>query len=151
MAEQHYDGPAIQINPASGFAVEMRKWEAGYTMYGPPGRPYAYAEYPRAMFLAGHPEGRPGKIVITDSRTVFNDAERTALEQDGWDADQHQAMDRQAKRDQAMAAAAAEANFADRRMSERAKIERAEVEDATAQHVAEIPAAHPKSGRRVIE
>jgi hypothetical protein len=50
-----------------------------------------------------------------------------------------------------MAAAAAESNFGDRRMSEKAKTERAEVEDATAQHVAEIPAAHPKTGRRVIE
>jgi hypothetical protein len=149
MAEQHYDGPAIQVNPASGFAVEMRKWEAGYTMYGPPGRPYAYAEYPRAMFLAGHPEGRLGKIVILDTRTVFSDHERTALEHDGWDADQAVAVTKQAARDRAMAAAAAEANFADRRMSEAAQAERAAVEDATASHVAEIPSAHPKSGRRI--
>jgi hypothetical protein len=151
MAEQHYDGPAIQINPASAYAAEMRKWESTYTMYGAPGRPYVYEEYPREMFLAGHPPDRPGKIVIVESRTVNSDHERTALEVDGWEAAQKDAIQRQKDRDREMARAAAETNFADRRMSEQALIEKAEVEDATAAHVAEVPRANPKTGKRIIE
>jgi 3-methyladenine DNA glycosylase Mpg len=151
MAEQHYDGPAIQINPASAYAAEMRKWESTYTMYGAPGRPYVYAEYPREMFLAGHPDGRPGKIVILESRAVNSDHERTTLERDGWEASQKDAIQRQKDRDREMARLAAAANFEDRRMSEAAKVERAEVEDATAAHVAEVPRANPKTGKRTIE
>lgn len=153
MAETHYDGPAIQINPASGYAVEMRKWETTYTRFGPPGRQYVYEEYPRAMFLAGHPEGRPGLIVILhgSTRTVHTDAERTAAERDGYDADQQTAIEKQQARDREMARAAAESNFADRRMTEAAQAERAEVEDAVATHVAAIPRAHTKTGKRVVE
>jgi len=152
MADTHYDGPAIQINPASGYAVEMRKWESTYTRFGPPGRPYVYVEYPRDMFLAGHPEGRPGKIEILhgSTRTVQSDAERTAAERDGYDADQHEAIKKQEARDREMARAAAEAAYADRRMSEAAHAERAEVEDAVASHVAEIPRSNPKTGKRTV-
>lgn len=150
MAEQHYDGPAIQINPSSGYAVEMRKWEAGYTMYGPPGRPYVYEEYPRDMYLGGHPDGRPGKIVITDIRAVNSDAERTALEQAGYEADPAEAIKRQEVRDREMARAAAASNFDDRRMTDKAKDERAEVEAATSAHVAEVPRAHPRTGKREV-
>ena len=101
MAEQHYNGPAIQINPASGYATEMRKWESTFTQFGPPGREWTYTEYPRAMFLAGHPPGRPGKIEITDWRDAGNDAERTALEHAGYEATQELAIQRQIQRDQA--------------------------------------------------
>jgi len=149
--EQHYDGPAIQINPASGFAVEMRKWEAGYTQYGPPGRPYVYAEYPRELYLAGHPEGRPGKIVITDSRQVQSDEERTALEGAGYRASQVEALVAQQDRDREMARAAAESNYDDRRMSDRAREERELVEDATAGHVAEVPRTPVRSHKRRVE
>jgi hypothetical protein len=151
MADLHYDGPAIQINPASGYATEMRKWESTYTQYGAPGRPYVYMEYPREMFLAGHPEGRPGKIVLIDSRQVQNDAERTALEAAGYDATQEGAIERQTARDREMARAAAESNYDDRRLTEAAKAERAEVEDATPGHVAEIPRAAPKTGKRELK
>jgi hypothetical protein len=153
MAEQHYDGPAIQINPASAYAAEMRKWESTYTMYGAPGRPFVYVEYPRDMFLAGHPDGRPGKIEILhgSTRTVHSDAERSAAERDGYDADQHEAIKKQKDRDREMARAAAAQNFADRRMSEKALTEKAEVEDATAEHVADVPRANPKTGKRTIE
>jgi len=151
MAEQHYNGPAIQINPASGYATEMRKWESTFTQFGPPGREWTYTEYPRAMFLAGHPPGRPGKIEITDWRDAGNDAERTALEHAGYEATQELAIQRQIQRDQAMARAAAEANYADRRMSEKALAEKAEVEDAVATHVAEVPRSNPKTGKRIVE
>ncbi|HWN84390.1 MAG TPA: hypothetical protein VNN99_04540 [Vicinamibacterales bacterium] len=151
MAESHYDGPAIQINPASGFAVEMRRWESTYTLYGAPGRPYVYEEYPRQMFMAGHPAGRPGKIEVTDYRVANNDHERSVLEQDGWRASQGEAVTAQKDRDREMARAAAETNFADRRMSEKALAEKAEVEDATAQHVSDVPRLNPKTGRRIVE
>ena len=150
MAEQHYDGPAIQVNPASGYAVEMRKWESGYTQYGPPGRPYVYAEYPREMHLAGHPEGRPGKIVLTDSRPVHNDEERTALEGAGYRATPQEAVEAQQDRDREMARAAAESNFDDRRMSAAAREERDEVEASTAVHVAEVPRTPIRSHKRIV-
>ena len=151
MAEQHYDGPAIQINPASGYAVEMRKWESTFTQFGPPGRQWTYEEYPRAMFLAGHPPGRPGKVEITDWREAHNDSERTALENAGYDASQERAITKQEERDREMARAAAESNFADRLMSVKALAEKAEVEDATASHVADVPRLNTKTGKRTIE
>jgi len=153
MAEQHYDGPAIQINPASGYAVEMRKWEHTFTQFGPPGRTWTHEEYPISLYLAGHPPGRPGKIeILHDStRTARNDSERTAAERDGYDVSQEKAIEKQVARDQAMARAAAESNFADRLMSVKALAEKAEVEDATAQHVADVPRLNPKTGKRVIE
>jgi hypothetical protein len=151
MADQHYEGPAIQINPASGYATEMRKWESTFTQFGPPGRQYVYEEYPRQMFLAGHPPGRPGKIEITDWRAANNDSERTALERDGYDTDQAKAIEKQEARDREMARAAAETNFADRLMSVKALAEKAEVEDATAGHVAEVPRLNPKTGRRIVD
>jgi len=151
MAEQHYDGPAIQINPASGYAVEMRKWESTFTQFGPPGRQYVYAEYPRQMFLAGHPPGRPGKTEIIDWREAQNDHERTALERAGYDASQERAITKQEERDREMSRAAAESNFADRLMSVKALAEKAEVEDATAQHVADVPRLNTKTGKRTIE
>jgi hypothetical protein len=49
-----------------------------------------------------------------------------------------------------MARAAAESNYDDRRLSEPAKAERAAVEDAAPGHVAEIPRAVPKTGKREL-
>jgi hypothetical protein len=145
--EQHYDGPAIQINPSSGYAVEMRKWETTYTRFGPPGRQYVYAEYPREMFLAGHPQGRPGKIEITSTRTVQNDEERSAAELDGWRAEQDEAITAQKDRDREMARAAAESAWDDRRLTEQAQAEREAVEASTAAHVAEVPRVPAKKSR----
>ena len=83
-SHQRYDGPAVQINQASGYAREMRKWESTHTQYGAPGRPYpppgVSTEYPRAMFKAGHPEGRPGLIVIKEYRDAGNAIERASME-----------------------------------------------------------------------
>jgi len=151
MAEQHYNGPAIQINPASGYATEMRKWESTFTQFGPPGRQYVYQEYPRQMFLAGHPPGRPGKVEIIDWREANDDSERAALERAGYDATQERALTKQEERDRDMARAAAESNFSDRLMSVKALAEKAEVEDATASHVADVPRLNPKTGRRIVE
>ncbi len=148
----HYDGPAIQINPATGFAKEMRKWEAHHGPYGPPGRPYpppgVSTEYPRAMFKFGHPEGRPGAIVMLDTRDCRSDSERERMERDGYRATQEEAHAAVVEWDREMARAEAIGNHEDRLMSAKAKEEREAALMAAEGHVAEIPRAHPKTGRR---
>ena len=40
----------VEHGSASNYAVEMRRHEAYHTPYGAPGRPYAFREFPKAMY-----------------------------------------------------------------------------------------------------
>lgn len=150
----HYDGPALQVNQASGYAKEMRKWESQHTQYGPPGRPYpppgVSTEYPRAMFKAGHPEGRPGKIEILEHRDAHGDMDRQLFERDGFRITQEEAIEVQKGYDRLMAEEAAMRAHRDKNMSDRAKAEADAADAASASHLPEIPRAHAKTGQREV-
>lgn len=70
--------PAIDMPQSTEYAKEMRKWEAYPTKYGPPGRPYQYAEYPKRIYKAAY---EPGKgTVVAEAITVHDaDEERRML------------------------------------------------------------------------
>ncbi len=60
----------ILHSPDSPESLERCKWEAQYSQYGPPGRPYVKREYPLMMYLAGRPENGMGPDVILEQETV---------------------------------------------------------------------------------
>jgi hypothetical protein len=57
-------------SPQSNESVERVKWEAQYTPFGPPGRPYVKRDYPMMMFLAGRPESGMGPDTIIEQEIV---------------------------------------------------------------------------------
>lgn len=64
---------SIDMGQATPYAQEMRKWESTHTKFGPPGRPYVYAEFPRAMYRCKYVIGKG--IVKDEMHTVQNDDE----------------------------------------------------------------------------
>ena len=52
----------------SAYAKEMRKHEANYTEYGPPGRPYQFRAYPTMMYKADRRDGTGPIVVVTGYR-----------------------------------------------------------------------------------
>lgn len=57
-------------SPESPESQERVKFEAEYSPWGAPKRPYIHRDYPMMMHLAGPPQGGMGAITIIESETV---------------------------------------------------------------------------------
>ena len=57
-------------SPQSNESKERVKWEAQYSPFGPPGRPYVKRDYPMMLYLAGRPENGMGPDCILEQETV---------------------------------------------------------------------------------
>lgn len=131
---------AVVHSPDSGYAQEMRKWEANYTQFGPPGRPYSYQSYPTRMYKAGR--NAAGRSDIVDAQTANDESERRVLEGRGFVVGgQAAALEALERQEQYEAKLAAEINYeAAHKLSERAAAEVAAAQaEAGARHLPSIP------------
>jgi hypothetical protein len=148
------------VNTESEEAKEMRKWEAGYTEWGAPGRPYVYQEYPKMLYKARRFRGAGEYMVFKDipeyeapgwgradaenwsrqNYCIVRDAQEYArMRSQGWSDTQEQAIARCHALDKEISTAAAERAYQDRNMSEPAKREIAAAEEAAdGRHLAEV-------------
>lgn len=69
---------SVVHTPESEYAKEMRKWEAQYTEFGPPGRPYVYQEYPMQLYRAARRPNGGGHTF--DGQRAETERERSSLE-----------------------------------------------------------------------
>lgn len=150
-------GPGgVVHNPASPYAREMRKWEMGYSPYGPPGRPreqVGHQAYPAAFYKMKRSASN-GDFVVEHYREAADETEARNLESLGYREGRVAAIALVESREQEIAVAAAERNYRDRNMSEKAKAEAAQAEDATSAHLAEVPVTPIKRRgrpRKVVE
>ena len=128
-------------NPASPFSREMAKWEMGYSVYGPPGRPreqVGHQDWP-AMFYKMKRKSTNGDFVVEHYQEAADEVEASRLESIGYRKGQVAAIEYVKSLEQMVAVAAAERAYQDRNMSEKAKAEVEKVEASTIQHVAVIP------------
>ncbi len=123
----------------SAYAKEMRKHEANYTEYGPPGRPYQFRAYPTMMYKADRRDGT-GPIVVVAREEAADEVDRARLESMGFVyGGQPAALAAFEKQQVEFATIAAARNYEDRNMGERAKAESAMVEANSTEHVPAIP------------
>lgn len=114
---------SIVIPEGTPYAEEMRKHEALYTRFGPPGRPYVYREFPKMLF-----KGRDGEHC-----TVNNEDEQRNMQSRGFCLTQELALEAADREHTEHGKLAAERNWeiAHGRVSEKAA---AEVRQAEAEH-----------------
>lgn len=139
---------AISISPQSDYAKEVVKWEAHHTQYGPPGRPYVYAEYPAMMYRATR-DHATGKVSY-ESQTVGDTTERERAERVGFVfGGQGKAFEKLEAQEFEIAELAANRAFNDRKLSPEAQAEAERIDQSTGRHLAEIPAERiaPRRGR----
>jgi hypothetical protein len=137
----------IQIGTNTAYARELTKHEANFTQYGPPGRPYVYREYPAMMYKPSRP--KMGGPPIFEGQTAENEQQREQLERVGFVyGGQGAALAALEAREFEIAELAANRTTTDIKMSAKAQAEMDAVDMTTIQHLGEIPAAHPKTGRR---
>lgn len=139
--------PSFQWPEQSAYAREMRKWN----------KPYRFERYPAMVYKAKkRPTGGP--FICVDpfdeaftrecQRVVQVEAEYEQAVAEGWRDSPQEAIDHALALERAVSDAAAHRNWEDRNMGERAKAEAAAVESATDGHVAEVPEALRRRGRR---
>jgi hypothetical protein len=137
----------IQIGTNTGYAKEITKHEANYTQYGPPGRPYVFREYPARMYKPSRP--KTGGPALFEAADAENESQREQLERIGFVyGGQGAALAALEAREFEIAELAANRTTHDLRMTPKAQAEAEAVDLSTIQHLGEIPAAHPKTGRR---
>lgn len=138
----------IQYTPESAFAQEMVKWEAQYSPWGAPKKPFVYQEYPMMMYKAGlvRPSGivdlhnLPDPVGIAEREVADDETMRRNLESRGFVAGGPKAAVDAWKKDQAeLAAIAAARNYEDRNRGEKAQAEIAAAEAASFGHIGEVP------------
>lgn len=135
---------AVVHSPESNFSKEMAKWEAGYTQYGEPGRPYTYQPFPTRMYKAYRAKDGSRQF---DAATANDEHEQRNLEsRDFVVGGQQAALDALDARELEIAQLAAEGAYQEQRMSEKARDEATAVRRASAVHLGEIPEAK-KRGR----
>lgn len=130
---------AVEHGTSSQYAIEMRKWEAYPTQYGPPGRPYQFHEFPKRMYRA---ERTDKGIQIVDARDVNNSDEQRNLESRGFCFGQDRAIAAIQAEHVEHGTLAAEREYAIRhgRLSESAVSEvRAAEEAHGARHLPDVP------------
>jgi hypothetical protein len=128
--------------PETAYAQEMRKWEANYTKYGPPGRPWGSeggpgGHFPNTVFKATRqPDGKR----IMETFVVQNEDEERNMQSRGWVLTQQEALDALDAAQTEHAKLAAEINAEARRMSPQAQEEIAAAQEAAgARHLPSIP------------
>ena len=140
---------AVQLGKDSAYAREIVKHEANYTQYGPPGRPYVFREYPTMMYRATRPKAG-GVEPNFEGIEAGSEVERSNLEAQGFaHGGKAAALAKLEATEFEIAELAANRAHNDRRMGEKAQAEAARVDDAAGiQHVAAVPEANRKTGRR---
>ena len=143
---QTVKGVRRPIVASSAYAEELTKWEAHYTEFGPPGRPYddlvregkINPNYPTMMYQAKRPAA--GGPPTFDKQEAATETDRTRLESIGyvWGGPAA-ALAALEQLEEVMATAAAERAYADRKMSDRARIEADAKDSQTIKHLGEIP------------
>lgn len=161
---QIVNGHRQAISVGGAYAEEIRKWEANFTQFGPPGRPYEYAPFPSMLYKARRPQhGETGEYcrvqidgadvgnVVWESVTAESEIEAENFGHRGFVmGGKMAALDALVHLEQWVATAAAERAAQDRHMSEKAQAEAARRDDRTIQHLGEIPAEPlPAKGRKV--
>ena len=145
--------PSIDIGQSTEYAKEMRKWETTHTKYGPPGRQYRFAEYPKRVYKCVQ---EPGKgIMVEDAHTVNDEHEERNLRSRGFYPSLTEAATaiEAAHTEAGKLAAEREWEIQHNRLSERATAEvRVHEADFGARHLPEIPhtpvPVHRKRGRK---
>lgn len=74
----------ILRDPKSPEAQERRKFEAQYSEFGPPGRPYVKRDYPMMLHKAGRPSGGMGGPIIVEHQEVGSEREADAYRSQGF-------------------------------------------------------------------
>lgn len=128
---------SIAIGQTSEYAKELCKHEALHTKYGPPGRPYVHAEFPKRLYKAV----RGDKGIEFEGFTVHNDDEQRNMQSRGYALSQPDALDALHREQTEHGKLAAERNYEiDRgRLSERAAAEVRAAEAAHSGHLPEVP------------
>lgn len=125
------------IIPDSNYAKEMVKWEANYTPYGAPQRPYnPNIKWPAMFYLVGH---KNGQLEIIERREAADENEGNNLYSRGFGNGAAEAVDLFHKRNRDAAELAANRAFSDQRMSEKAQAEAAAKDAETIDHLPVIP------------
>lgn len=151
---QTVQGHVAPIQIGGAYAEEIRKHEANFTIYGPPGRPYEYQPFPSMLYKARRPHhGEPGEYcrikidgsdvgnVVWESVTAASEVEAENYGRQGFVmGGRSAALEHLVKLETFVAEAAAERHFTDRKMSDKAQAEAAAKDERTVQHLGEIPA-----------
>lgn len=140
-------GTDLQVGTGTAYAQEIRKWEANFTQYGPPGRPHVHRDYPARMYKPSRPpQGGPA---VFEGADAADDRERERLERVGFVyGGQGAALAALDAREFEIAELAANRALTDRKMTAKAQEEADAVDVTTIQHLGAIPEAHPKTGQR---
>lgn len=135
--------PSIIIPQGTPYAEEMRKHEAHYTVFGAPGRPYVYQEFPKRLYKAV--SGAHG--VTYQGFTVQTEEEQRNMQSRGYAPSQPEALAALEQEQLEHGKLAAERNWeiAHGRISERAA---AEVRAAEAEHTGHLPEVVAKPVRK---
>lgn len=131
----------VFLNPAGAYAREMAKWEMGYSVYGPPGRPrerVGHQPYPCRMYKVRRADVG-GAIVVEHSADAASEAEERNYRSRGYYTGPSEAAEALIAHEQETAKLAAERAFHERRMSEAAQAEAAAADDAHDGHLASVP------------
>lgn len=128
--------------PETAYAQEMRKWEAQYTQYGPPGRPYVYAEFPKLLYKGTRQSDGTRTL---EHVKVHTDDEQRNMQSRGFCLTQELALDALDREHTEHGILAAELNFEARRMSAKAA---AEIDAAQQAHGARHLPTMPEGKKR---
>lgn len=136
---------AVVYSPDSKYAQHMAQFESQHSQYGPPGRPYVYADYPLSMSKAIRPIG--GGSVSFETLIVSDESEERNLASRGFCRGRDKAIAALDASEAAIAEAAANRAFNDRLMTARALREAEQADVQTAAHLPTIP-EKPRRGRK---
>lgn len=128
---------AIAHTPESPYAKEAVKWEATHTMYGPPGRPFVYREYPKRLYQVARAK-TGGSIDIVHAEDVDDELMEANLRSRGFIA-LSEAAEWVEHQEHDLAELAANRAFNEQRMSPAAKAEAARADAETSAHLPAIP------------
>lgn len=128
----------IVHTPDSAWAQEASKWEAHYTVFGEPKRPYVKRDYPMMLHKAGNPER--GGIAILEIVTVDDEDARSLQESRSFRSTPLEAIEAFEQQQEEYARLAAEREYEKKnRLSPRARAEVQAAEDDTSGHLPSVP------------
>lgn len=140
---------AVHIPPESAEAKERCKWEAQFTPFGAPGRPYVFRAYPMYLFKAGRIDGvTPG---IVEERIADDEQAAANLKSRGFCEDPEAALAAFHASDLEIAKLAAERHYTERRMTAHAQAEGAAADAASGSHVPSVPETPIKKRGRPVK
>lgn len=126
----------------SAYAQERVKWEGQHSEFGPPGRPFQYAEYPKRMSRAKDAQG-----TAFDAIDVADETEEQNMYSRGYRVGRDTAIEALLAGQKEVAEAAANRAYHEQRMTAKARAEAEAIDNATANHLPVIP-EKPRRGRK---